>query len=137
MVSMAIMLCMSVSLGVRILDVKNNANQVSFQKNIPANMPIVFYHNYFYDVPFLLNLQRPIYLVDDWENASPDSSSEQLKDGLIFEPEHKQYLGSDTILDHKIKSGEALIVLARSNSFNLHSANVQVLHYRNYDVYFF
>lgn len=137
MFSMAIMLCMSVSLGVRILDVQNNANQVSFQKNITANMPIVFYHNYFYDVPFLLNLQKPVYLVDDWENASQDSSSEQLKDGLIFEPERRQYLWSDSILDQKIKSGEALVVLARSNSFNPHYANVQVLHYRNYDVYFF
>lgn len=137
MLSMAIMLCMSVSLGVRILDVQNNANQVSFQKNITANMPIVFYHNYFYDVPFLLNLQKPVYLVDDWENASQDSSSEQLKDGLIFEPERRQYLWSDSILDQKIKSGEALVVLARSNSFNPHYANVQVLHYRNYDVYFF
>lgn len=137
MFSMAIILCMSVSLGVRILDVQNNANQVSFQKNITANMPIVFYHNYFYDVPFLLNLQKPVYLVDDWENASQDSSSEQLKDGLIFEPERRQYLWSDSILDQKIKSGEALVVLARSNSFNPHYANVQVLHYRNYDVYFF
>ena len=137
MFSMAIMLCMSVSLGVRILDVQNNANQVSFQKNIKANMPIVFYHNYFYDVPFLLNLQKPVYLVDDWENASQDSSSEQLKDGLIFEPERRQYLWSDSILDQKIKSGEALVVLARSNSFTPHYANVQVLHYRNYDVYFF
>jgi 4-amino-4-deoxy-L-arabinose transferase-like glycosyltransferase len=137
MFSMAIMLCMSVSLGVRILDIQNNANQVSFQKNITENMPIVFYHNYFYDVPFLLNLQKPVYLVDDWENASQDSSSEQLKDGLIFEPERRQYLWSDSILDQKIKSGEALVVLARSNSFNPHYANVQVLHYRNYDVYFF
>lgn len=137
MFSMAIMLCMSVSLGVRILDVQNNANQVSFQKNITANMPIVFYHNYFYDVPFLLNLQKPVYLVDDWENASQDSSSEQLKDGLIFEPERRQYLWSDSILDQKIKSGEALVVLARGNSFTPHYANVQVLHYRNYDVYFF
>ncbi|OTG64426.1 dolichyl-phosphate-mannose--protein mannosyltransferase [Acinetobacter sp. ANC 3903] len=137
MFSMAIILCMSVSLGVRILDVQNNANQVSFQKNITANMPIVFYHNYFYDVPFLLNLQKPVYLVDDWENASQDSSSEQLKDGLIFEPERRQYLWSDSILDQKIESGEALVVLARSNSFNPHYANVQVLHYRNYDVYFF
>ncbi|MDN5512158.1 glycosyltransferase family 39 protein [Acinetobacter sp.] len=137
MFSMAIILCMSVSLGVRILDVQNNANQVSFQKNITENMPIVFYHNYFYDVPFLLNLQKPVYLVDDWENTSQDSSSEQLKDGLIFEPERRQYLWSDSILDQKIKSGEALVVLARSNSFNPHYANVQVLHYRNYDVYFF
>lgn len=137
MFSMAIILCMSVSLGVRILDVQNNANQVSFQKNITANMPIVFYHNYFYDVPFLLNLQKPVYLVDNWENASHDSSSQQLKDGLIFEPERKQYLWSDSVLDQQIKSGQPLVVLARSNSFNPHFTNVQILHYRNYEVYFF
>lgn len=137
MLSMAIILCMSVSLGVRILDVKNNANQVSFQKNITENMPIVFYRTYFYDVPFLLNLQKPVYLVDDWENVGQDSSSRQLKDGIFFEPERKQYLWSDLMLNQQIKSGQPLVVLARSNSFNSPSTNVQVLHYSNYDVYFF
>jgi hypothetical protein len=41
------------------------------------------------------------------------------------------------MLDQQIKAGQALVVLARSNSFTPHYANVQVLHYRNYDVYFF
>ena len=100
-------------------------------------MPIVFYRTYFYDVPFLLNLQKPVYLVDDWENVGQDSSSRQLKDGIFFEPERKQYLWSDLMLNQQIKSGQPLVVLARSNSFNPPSTNVQVLHYSNYDVYFF
>jgi hypothetical protein len=82
------------------------------------------------------SIYKTVYLVDDWENASQDSSSEQLKDGLIFEPERRQYLWSDSMLDQQIKAGQALVVLARSNSFTPHYANVQVLHYRNYDVYF-
>lgn len=134
---MTIILCMSVSIGVRILDVKNNVNQVSFQKTITPNMSIVFYHDYFYDVPYLLNLQKPAYLVGDWENVSEDSSSQQLKDGLLFEPERKQYLWSDAMLDQQIKSRKPLVVLARKGSLNTDFSHAQVLHYRNYDVYFF
>lgn len=135
--STLVLLCISIGFGAKILDQKNNANQVSFKKNITTNATIVFYHNYFYDVPLLLNLQQPVYLVDDWDVVGQDSSSMQLKDGLLFEPERKKYLWSENALQHQIVSGQPTVLLARANTYKNKYANVQVLHYRNYDVYFF
>jgi len=135
--STLVLLCISIGFGAKILDQKNNTNQVSFKKNLTTNAIIIFYHNYFYDVPLLLNLQQPVYLVDDWDVVGQDSSSMQLKDGLLFEPECKKYLWSENTLQHQIVSGQPTVLLARANTYKNKYANVQFLHYRNYDVYFF
>lgn len=131
-----VVLCMSISFGVKILDQKNNATQVSFQKYITPDATIVFYNYYFYDVPFLMNLQKPVYLVDDWEHVGLDSSAFQIKDGLLFEPERKQYRWSEKNLAQKVQSGQPVVILARTNSYKNSNPHAQVLHYRNYDVYF-
>ncbi|WP_445116250.1 GtrA family protein [Acinetobacter sp. WZC-1] len=132
-----IVLCTSVSYATRLLDTKNNATQIDFSQYIQPSSQIIFYHYYFYDVPFLLDLKKPVYIVDNWENVHSDGSSLELKDGLLFEPQLKQYLWNEQQLQTALASKQPFILLSRPNNFSTTDKHVKILHYRNYDVFLF
>jgi hypothetical protein len=130
-----IVFCTSISAAVRVLDSKNNADQVDFAQSIPRNSDVVFYYNYFYDVPFLLNLKKPVYVVNDWDSVKTDNSSLELKDGLLFEPERKQYLWNKQQLQNRLEQKQPIVLISNPGGYTPKAPNIKVLHYRNYDVF--
>ncbi|EOR06250.1 ArnT family glycosyltransferase [Acinetobacter genomosp. 15BJ] len=131
-----ILLCTSISAAVRVLDTKNNADQIDFAKSMNPNSDVVFYYNYFYDLPFLLDLKKPVYIVNDWDSVKTDTSSLELKDGLLFEPGRKQYLWNKQQLQDMLKQNQPVVVVSNPGGYKPDHPNVKVLHYRNYDVFF-
>ncbi|WP_288401001.1 glycosyltransferase family 39 protein [uncultured Acinetobacter sp.] len=131
-----IVFCTSFSVAITVLDTKNNADQVDFSKLINRNSDVVFYYNYFYDIPFLLDLKKPAYIVNDWDKVKTDNSSLELKDGLLFEPERQQYLWNKQQLQKALDQEKPLLLFSNPNGYTPADPNVKVLHYRNYDVFF-
>lgn len=136
-ISCAIVFCNMVSFSVKLLDVKSNSNQVDFVQHIPSDVPIVFYNNYYYDVPFLLNLKNQVYMVNNWAQVKTDSASLELKDGLRFEPQQAQYFWEFAQFDQALKAKQKLVVFARKGDLKLDAQQTpyQVQHYRNFDVF--
>ncbi|MGU3311175.1 ArnT family glycosyltransferase [Acinetobacter sp. M5A5_2a] len=132
-----IVLCSSVPFAVRILDTKNNVGQTSFAEYMTPSTKIVFYNYYFYDVPFLLQLKQPAYIVNQWDAVHSDSASLEIKDGLLFEPQRKKYLWSEQQLQDALTQKQDLIVVSQPNNFATKDPSVKTLHYRNYDVFIF
>lgn len=132
-----IVLCSSVPFAVRILDTKNNVGQTSFAEYMTPSTKIVFYNYYFYDVPFLLQLKQPVYIVNQWDAVHSDSASLEIKDGLLFEPQRKKYLWSEQQLQDALTQKQDLIVVSQPNNFATKDPSVKTLHYRNYDVFIF
>ena len=132
-----IVLCSSVPFAVRILDTKNNVGQTSFSEYMTPSTKIVFYNYYFYDVPFLLQLKQPVYIVNQWDTVHSDSASLEIKDGLLFEPQRKKYLWSEQQLQDALTQKQDLIVISQPNNFATKDPSVKTLHYRNYDVFIF
>lgn len=132
-----IVLCSSVPFAVRILDTKNNVGQTSFSEYMTPSTKIVFYNYYFYDVPFLLQLKQPVYIVNQWDTVHSDSASLEIKDGLLFEPQRKKYLWSEQQLQDALTQKQDLIVVSQPNNFATKDPSVKTLHYRNYDVFIF
>lgn len=136
-VACMMLLCSMASSSVQFFDVKSNSNQVSFVQDIPKNLPIIFYDNYFYDVPLLLNLKNPVYVVKDWSKVNTDSSSLELKDGLLFEANKAQYLWKFSQFNQAIKSKQKLVVFAKAGDLKLDKLQNQyhVQHSRNFDIF--
>ncbi|WP_198079525.1 ArnT family glycosyltransferase [Acinetobacter calcoaceticus] len=132
-----IVLCSSVPFAVRILDTKNNVGQASFAEYMTPSTKIVFYNYYFYDVPFLLQLKQPVYIVNQWDAVHSDNASLEIKDGLLFEPQRKKYLWSEQQLQNALTQKQDLIVVSQPNNFATKDPSVKTLHYRNYDVFIF
>lgn len=132
-----IVLCSSVPFAVRILDTKNNVGQTSFSEYMTPSTKIVFYNYYFYDVPFLLQLKQPVYIVNQWDAVHSDSASLEIKDGLLFEPQRKKYLCSEQQLQDALTQKQDLILVSQPNNFATKDPSVKTLHYRNYDVFIF
>jgi len=132
-----IVLCSSVPFAVRILDTKNNVGQASFAEYMTPSTKIVFYNYYFYDVPFLLQLKQPVYIVNQWDAVHSDSASLEIKDGLLFEPQRKKYLWSEQQLQDALTQKQDLILVSQPNNFATKDPSVKKLHYRNYDVFIF
>jgi len=130
-----ILLCTSISVAVRVFDTKNNSDQVDFAKFMTPNSHLIFYYNYFYDLPFLLDLKKPVYIVNDWDEVKTDNSSLELKDGLIFEPERRQYLLSKQQLQTALDQKQPTILISNPGGYTPQDQNIKVLHYRNYDVF--
>ena len=132
-----IVLCSSVPFAVRILDTKNNVGQTSFAEYITPSTKIFFYNYYFYDVPFLLQLKQPVYIVNQWDTVHSDSASLEIKDGLLFEPQRKKYLWNEQQLQDALTQKQDLIVVSQPHNFATKDPSVKTLHYRNYDVFIF
>ncbi|EKU36848.1 MULTISPECIES: glycosyltransferase family 39 protein [Acinetobacter] len=132
-----IVLCSSVPFAVRILDTKNNVGQTSFSEYMTPSTKIVFYNYYFYDVPFLLQLKQPVYIVNQWDTVHSDSASLEIKDGLLFEPQRKKYLWNEQQLETALTQKQDLIVVSQPHNFVTKNPSVKTLHYRNYDVFIF
>jgi len=132
-----IVLCSSVPFAVRILDTKNNVGQTSFAEYMTPSTKIVFYNYYFYDVPFLLQLKQPVYIVNQWDAVHSDSASLEIKDGLLFEPQRKKYLWSEQQLQNALTQKQDLILVSQPNNFATKDPSVKTLHYRNYDLFIF
>jgi len=111
----AILLCTSVSFLVKWLDHKSNADQMAFAQDLTPQMSLVFYHNYYYDIPFMLNRKQPIYWVEDWATVAGDNGAAQIKDGLRFEPDKQYLLWTDQDLAQRIAGHESLMILVPSN----------------------
>ncbi|ENU43725.1 hypothetical protein F985_01649 [Acinetobacter seifertii] len=111
--------------------------QTDFAEYITPSTKIVFYNYYFYDVPFLLQLKQPVYIVNEWDSVHSDSASLEIKDGLLFEPERKKYLWSEQQLKDALAQKQDLIVVSQPNNFATKDPSVKTLHYRNYDVFIF
>jgi 4-amino-4-deoxy-L-arabinose transferase-like glycosyltransferase len=132
-----LILCSSIPFAVRMFDTKTNNGQIQFQQYLQGKTQLVFYHYYFYDLPFLLDLKSPIYLVNNWDSIDGDNSSVEIKDGLLFEPQLKRYLWSDAALQQALQNKQPLIVISRPHDFKPTDPHVKVLHQRNYDVFLF
>ncbi|WP_343595048.1 glycosyltransferase family 39 protein [Acinetobacter sp.] len=132
-------LCSGIPFAVQAFDTKTNSDQLQFQQYIKPNTQFVFYQYYFYDLPFLLNLKSPVYLVNDWDHVDGDNSSVEIKDGLLFEPQLKRYLWSEANLQQALSNPKQPIMLfSRPNTFKpTNSMKMKVIHARNYDVFIF
>lgn len=132
-----ILFCTSISAAARVLDTKNNADQVDFAKSMNPKSEVVFYYNYFYDLPFLLDFKKPVYIVNDWESVKTDNSSLELKDGLLFEPERQHYLWNKQQLQDRLNQKQPVLLISNPGGYTPKDHSIKVLHYRNYDVFLF
>ena len=132
-----IVLCSVVPFATRIFDIKNNHDQINFTAYIHPNTKVVFYDRYYYDLPFLLDLKQPVYVVTDWQNNVSDNYAQELSDGLQFEPERRAYLWTRAQLNGAIDRKAPMIVISSSNDNSLEQQAKQVIHNRNFDVLIF
>lgn len=107
----SLLICSSITLLVKWLDHKTNDDQMGFVSDLKPNMPLVFFHRYYYDIPFMLNRKQPTYWVEDWKTVEGDNGAAQIKDGLRFEPQQSYLLWNDSDLDTRIKNGEQMMIL--------------------------
>ncbi len=107
----SLLLCTSITLIVKWLDHKTSHDQISFQTELKPEIKLVFFHRYYYDIPFILDRKQPTYWVEDWETVKGDNGAAQIKDGLRFEPQQSYLLWNDSDLDARIKKGEQLMIL--------------------------
>jgi 4-amino-4-deoxy-L-arabinose transferase-like glycosyltransferase len=107
----SLLICTSVSFAVKFLDHKTSSDQLAFKADLTPSMPLVFFHNYYYDIPFMLDRQQPVYWVEDWAKVKGDNGAAQIKDGLRFEPQQSHLLWTDADLDARIKNGEVMMIL--------------------------
>lgn len=107
----SLLVCSSITLCVKWLDHKTSQNQISFQSELKPETKLVFFHRYYYDIPFILNRKQPTYWVEDWETVKGDNGAAQIKDGLRFEPQQSYLLWNDSDLDARIKKGEQMMIL--------------------------
>ncbi len=132
----SLLICSSVTLLVKWLDHKTSADQMEFASDLTPNMSLVFYHNYYYDIPFMLDRKQPIHWVEDWPTVEGDNGAAQIKDGLRFEPQQSHLLWTDSDLDTRIKQGEQMMILVPKN---LHveslGAMKPIFQERNFDVF--
>lgn len=132
-----IVLCSVVPFATRIFDIKNNHDQINFTAYIHPNTKVVFYDRYYYDLPFLLDLKQPVYVVTDWQNNVSDNYAQELSDGLQFEPERRAYLWTIAQLNGAIDRKAPMIVISSSHDNSLEQQAKQVIHNRNFDVLIF
>ncbi|MCE6007349.1 ArnT family glycosyltransferase [Acinetobacter soli] len=132
-----IVLCSVVPFATRIFDIKNNHDQINFTPYIHPNTKVVFYDRYYYDLPFLLDLKQPVYVVTDWQNNVSDNYAQELSDGLQFEPERRAYLWTRAQLNGAIDRKAPMIVISSSHDYSLEQQAKQVIHNRNFDVLIF
>ena len=132
-----IVLCSVVPFATRIFDIKNNHDQINFTAYIHPNTKVVFYDRYYYDLPFLLDLKQPVYVVTDWQNNVSDNYAQELSDGLQFEPERRAYLWTRAQLRGAIDRKAPMIVISSSHDNSLEQQAKQVIHNRNFDVLIF
>lgn len=132
-----IVLCSVVPFATRIFDIKNNHDQINFTAYIHPNTKVVFYDRYYYDLPFLLDLKQPVYVVTDWQSNVSDNYAQELSDGLQFEPERRAYLLTRAQLNGAIDRKAPMIVISSSHDNSLEQQAKQVIHNRNFDVLIF
>lgn len=132
-----IVLCSVVPFATRIFDIKNNHDQINFTPYIHPNTKVVFYDRYYYDLPFLLDLKQPVYVVTDWQSNVSDNYAQELSDGLQFEPERRAYLWTRAQLNGAIDRKAPMIVISSSHDNSLEQQAKQVIHNRNFDVLIF
>ena len=132
-----IVLCSVVPFATRIFDIKNNHDQINFTAYIHPNTKVVFYDRYYYDLPFLLDLKQPVYVVTDWQSNVSDNYAQELSDGLQFEPERRAYLWTRAQLNGAIDRKAPMIVISSSHDYSLEQQAKQVIHNRNFDVLIF
>jgi 4-amino-4-deoxy-L-arabinose transferase-like glycosyltransferase len=132
-----IVLCSVVPFATRIFDIKNNHDQINFTAYIHPNTKVVFYDRYYYDLPFLLDLKQPVYVVTDWQNNVSDNYAQELSDGLQFEPERRAYLWTRAQLNGAIDRKAPMIVISSLHDNSLEQQAKQVIHNRNFDVLIF
>lgn len=132
-----IVLCSVAPFATRIFDIKNNHDQINFTAYIHPNTKVVFYDRYYYDLPFLLDLKQPVYVVTDWQNNVSDNYAQELSDGLQFEPERRAYLWTRAQLNGAIDRKAPMIVISSSHDNSLEQQAKQVIHNRNFDVLIF
>lgn len=132
-----IVLCSVVPFAIRIFDIKNNHDQINFTAYIHPNTKVVFYDRYYYDLPFLLDLKKPVYVVTDWQSNVSDNYAQELSDGLQFEPERRAYLWTRAQLNGAIDRKAPMIVISSSHDNSLEQQAKQVIHNRNFDVLIF
>ncbi|WP_119025479.1 ArnT family glycosyltransferase [Acinetobacter soli] len=132
-----IVLCSVVPFATRIFDIKNNHDQINFTAYIHPNTKVVFYDRYYYDLPFLLDLKQPVYVVTDWQSNVSDNYAQELSDGLQFEPERRAYLWTRAQLNGAIDRKAPMIVISSSHDNSLEQQAKQVIHNRNFDVLIF
>lgn len=132
-----IVLCSVVPFAIRIFDIKNNHDQINFTAYIHPNTKVVFYDRYYYDLPFLLDLKQPVYVVTDWQSNVSDNYAQELSDGLQFEPERRAYLWTRAQLNGAIDRKAPMIVISSSHDNSLEQQAKQVIHNRNFDVLIF
>jgi len=132
-----IVLCSVVPFATRIFDIKNNHDQINFTAYIHPNTKVVFYDRYYYDLPFLLDLKKPVYVVTDWQSNVSDNYAQELSDGLQFKPERRAYLWTRAQLNGAIDRKAPMIVISSSHDNSLEQQAKQVIHNRNFDVLIF
>lgn len=132
----SLLICSSVTLLVKWLDHKTSADQMEFAKDLTPDTSLVFYHNYYYDIPFMLDRKQPAYWVEDWPSVEGDNGAAQIKDGLRFEPQQSHLLWTDSDLDKRIKQGEKLMILVpKTQQISSLGTLKPIYEERNFNVY--
>lgn len=128
--------------AIQAMDERNNNDSLRFIQQMPQHAPVVYYHNYFYDLTYYLRLKSPAYVVYDWPSVNSDNVYMQLRDGLHFEPDLKRYLLEDAEFANFVRQHPAVTIIAAKGTALpadvqslIGSRQLKTLHYRNYDVY--
>lgn len=116
---------------------KSNKDSLAQMPSIDDTAQVVFVGKYYFDVPFYLNLKRPVAVVDDWDHLRFDSWQDQLHDGARFEPSiDGQLLWSMAQLQTRVEQHTPMVIFAdKSVRLPLTAEQAMVEEYRNYRVY--
>ncbi len=132
----SLLICTAITFAVKFLDHKSSSDQLAFAKDLTPTMPLVFYHAYYYDIPFMLDRRQPVYWVEEWAKVKGDNGAAQIKDGLRFEPQQAHLLWTDADLTARIQNGEQMMILVpKSFSFPALAGVAPHLQERNFNVY--
>lgn len=105
--------CVTIVLTIATADHKNNSHDVAaLQAHLTPDTQLVFYHHYYYDLPFLLNWPRAVAVVEDWPKVTSDSWGLELKDGARFDAVAAGQLWDEARLGQALHAGQRVLVLA-------------------------
>jgi len=105
--------CVTFTLTIGSADHKNNSPDVAvLRQHLTPDTELVFYHHYYYDLPFLLNWPKAVAVVEDWPKVTTDSWGMELKDGSRFDAVAARKLWDNAKLAQALHASQRLVILA-------------------------
>lgn len=116
---------------------RQDVRVLNFITQETQNRQVVFIDDYYYDIPYTLDLQKPVAVVENWEQVKPDSWGDQIHDGVVFEPElsGKLVVSMPQFTDKLLANEDMLIFANPAIHWPLLDDSKLIGKYERYNVY--